>query len=166
VNAECSADGTDTCLQNQDTGEHFCASPCQQECPPGYSCTNVQGLDQDYCAPDRGTCIDRCAGVRCPAGQVCDPVNGQCGAPPCSLNTDCPANHYCGRNDGLCYPTGNGRGAVGAACQATADCAPGTICGFGTCVEVCDTQADCAAGLCINDLFDNNRLVCFNLPGQ
>ena len=51
ADAECTADGTDACLRNLDTGERFCGSPCQQECPPGYTCVDVQDNDRNYCAP-------------------------------------------------------------------------------------------------------------------
>ena len=166
VNAECSADGTDSCLQNLDTGEHFCASPCQQECPPGYTCTNVQDRDQDYCAPTVGTCIDRCRGVNCGANLQCNPLNGQCEVPPCALNTDCAARQYCGRSDGQCHPTGNGRVGIGGQCGADAECVANAVCVLGGCAAICDDQNDCAGGLCVNDLLDQNRLVCFNLPIQ
>ena len=160
ANVQCSADGTDRCVTNLDTNERFCASPCQQECPPGYDCLDIQGADSNYCVPESRTCIDRCVGVQCPGGNICDPLTGACVAPPCALNTDCPANRYCGRTDGQCHPTGMGNTADLAACAADAECRPGRVCALGTCTPVCDDLADCNGGLCLPDFLDQNRTVC------
>ncbi len=166
ADANCTADGTSRCLTVVATGERFCASVCQQECPPGYDCTSVQGENDTYCAPTAGTCIDRCANVHCAANQVCDPLTGQCGAAPCLNNTQCPANQYCGRTDGDCHPAGTGVLPPGTACGADADCAPGTVCSFAACATLCDDNASCpVGGFCLPDLFDQNRLVCLNLGG-
>lgn len=160
ANVQCSVDGTDRCLTNLDTDERFCASPCQQECPPGYDCVDVQGVDSNYCVPEARTCIDRCAGVQCGAGRVCDPLTGACVDPPCALNADCPVNQYCGRSDGQCHPTGMGNTADLGACAADAECRPGRLCALGLCTPVCDDLADCNGGICLPDFLDQNRNVC------
>ena len=170
ADVQCTVDDTDRCLVVQATGERFCAAPCRDEgdCDRDYSCVELVG-DQNlrYCAPDSNTCVDRCAGVRCPAGEVCDPVSGACGPPPCALNTDCPAGNYCHRGTSSCEPTGRGRTAVGGACGADADCVQGALCmtGFGVCARVCDDQPDCPANqFCLPEIFDQGRLVCASFP--
>ncbi|MHC4838239.1 MAG: thrombospondin type 3 repeat-containing protein, partial [Planctomycetota bacterium] len=168
VNSQCTGDGTTTCLVNlRAEGELFCARPCGDgngNCPGGYECQQVQGVDGGFCIPAAGTCIDRCAGVNCPGEEVCDIFTGQCRPPGCEVNTDCGANRYCGRQDGQCYPTGMGNLGIGEQCANDAECRAGTLCGIlGTCQSVCDTDEDCNDGLfnrCAPDIVNPNRQLC------
>ncbi|MEZ4467363.1 MAG: hypothetical protein R3F43_23690 [bacterium] len=167
---QCTADGTDRCLVVQATGERFCGVPCADngDCDRGYTCQGlVDAENLRYCGPDALTCVDRCAGVQCPAGRACDPLTGMCAAPRCALNTDCGANQYCDRGTGQCGATGMGQGGIGAGCDNDAQCAPGTVCvvGFQACARVCDVQEDCPGNqLCFPELFNQGRLVCASLP--
>ncbi|MCA9541586.1 MAG: thrombospondin type 3 repeat-containing protein, partial [Myxococcales bacterium] len=165
---QCTAEGTTACLTLNN--EAFCSRGCgiDADCPPNYDCLGLEDNPDDrYCAPERRTCIDRCAGVRCGAPLVCDPLTGMCVDPPCQTGADCPANNYCGHADGACHAMGTGAGAPGANCQATADCQRGSICtAFGICAQICNDNGPCPAGsFCLPDLFDNNRDVCFAPPG-
>jgi hypothetical protein len=169
TSVQCTADGTSACLRLEETGETFCTSRCQQECAGGYDCVRVEDLNGSFCVPEIGTCIDRCANVRCPVGQACDPLSGVCAVPPCRLNADCGAGRYCGNNDGLCYDTGRGNLGPGSACMRDAQCAAGSVCSasLGTCVLVCDSGvADlfaCGIGFCLADFSDPNRDICIPL---
>lgn len=114
ADANGSAGGADECLVILETRERFCATPCQNECPPGYVCSDIDQLDSNYSAPVDGTCIDRCSNVNCGAGLVCDPLTGACGQAPCRTNDECGLNQWCGRADGDCHATGNGQTAPAA----------------------------------------------------
>lgn len=168
-NDQCTAEGTDRCLNYADIDEHFCSRPCQQDndCPARYGC---YGLRDDgnvrYCAPEVATCIDRCVGVRCNGGEVCDPRTGACGAPPCELNTDCAAGEYCDRTAGSCQPTGGGAGVQDVACFADNECRVGFVCSLFACRRVCDVDANCVGGeSCLPDIGNPGRLVCADLGG-
>ena len=164
INAQCSAERTDRCLSWQDTGEHFCSRPCQgdADCPADHRCGSLRDEPQTrYCSPVINTCIDRCVGVRCAPGDVCDPRTGACGPAPCATNDDCGGTRYCDRNSSRCEATGTGATGLGGACASDASCAPGTLCALFSCRAICDVQADCAANeFCLPDFNDTGRQVC------
>jgi hypothetical protein len=170
VTAQCARDGL--CVRSGNVaGEVFCVQPCgaNNACPADYTCGAVDGADTSYCVPEIGTCVDRCAGVRCAAGQVCNVYTGACQAPGCNLNSDCPEGHWCGRQDHQCHATGGGAGTSASACTADADCAVGYVCLdtliLGSlCGAVCDTDADCNGQNCAASLTDPNRWACSLLP--
>ena len=91
--------------------------------------------------------IDRCQ--RIDDGQVgyCVPPNLDCDAVglPCELNTDCPNQQYCGRQDHQCHVGGAGNGNINARCDEDADCVPGLLCSdfLGLCTQQCDSNTDC-----------------------
>ncbi|MFN3198151.1 MAG: thrombospondin type 3 repeat-containing protein [Bradymonadia bacterium] len=169
IDLQCTADGTDRCLEYADTGERFCSRPCARDadCPRDYSCLNLRdNQDVRYCAPDLGTCVDRCAGVRCEGNEVCDPRFGECGPPACATNDDCGQNAYCDRGNGDCMPTGMGDVPPGGGCQSDQQCQPGSVCALGAvCARVCDDNNDCMAPeTCLPELFNPNRQVCAQFP--
>jgi len=164
----CEFDGQCTgglCLDNPNVpGERTCSRPCgtpNTTCPADYTCVGVGSAA--HCEPDLGTCVDRCAAVTCTGEDVCDPFTGQCRPEVCQLNTQCGANNYCDRQDGMCYTTGGGMLPLGSTCQADADCSVGAICAglTPTCRSICDTNADCPMNVvCSQDLFFQGRLSC------
>ena len=170
VNTQCAGNGV--CVANGNVADEvFCVQPCgaNDACPGDYSCAGLDGADGSFCVPTLGTCVDRCAGVQCPAGRTCNVFTGACQAPGCNVNTDCPAGHYCGRSDHQCHATGGGQGGSGTACQNDNECAVGFVCNntfiLGTvCEAICDTNADCSGQNCSAGLLDPNRLTCSLLP--
>ncbi len=102
-------------------------SPTFGECvDPG--CETAVCAATEVCAS--GSCMDWCAGVMCPGGQVC--MDGMCAADLCS-RVVCPTGLVC--RDGECLE----------ACDGV-DCGAGQICRDGACVpDPCD-GVDCGAG--------------------
>ncbi len=165
---QCTAEGTDACLVNlRAENDYFCSKPCgdAQPCPAGYECLPVDNAGTSYCIHERLTCVDRCAGVRCPAGQTCDVFTGACRQPGCQTNDDCPLAEWCGRVDQACHPTGQGNTAVGGECQRDAECARGSLCGeLGRCAVPCDNEMDCGGlfPFCLPAQNDPNRQTCIS----
>lgn len=136
--------GTDVCVQGT------CSNPCGTEefaCQPGWVC-------QD------GLCLDpKCAGVSCPAGQICQAGNcvGGCDGVTCPIGQECQL--------GVCIDPCAGvicNGAVcdRGACVTVCSCAPcpnGQVCtAAGSCVDTgcdsltCSTGQVCRSGACID----------------
>ena len=106
-----------------------------EECPDGYTCHD-NDIDAPHC--------------------VCDGERDDCG-PFCESSADCPAlGDVCDRDDGVCRPK--------TSCQYDIHCPRGTICGFmrgleNICYEFgdleqgeyCESDFDCATGLCVED---------------
>lgn len=101
----CTADGEcggsdDECISLAG-GEQVCGLGCdlsqKSPCPSGYRCaTQEEGAEQGQCVPDELTCRDRCEGVECGEGQVCDPLRGECRERLGLCDTDCTADKVCG----------------------------------------------------------------------
>ena len=73
----------------------------------------------------------------CAAGEVCDPVTFECGAPPpCNGDGDCAEGEVCDPATNQCVDAGGG------ACQGDADCPAGQQCNLQT--NVCEDQGGCA----------------------
>lgn len=96
----------DRCLQLPNEPSPTCVTDCSTDpeaCPEGFSCLTVQELPRiDLCIPDSFACEDRCAGVNCPQGQGCDPVDGQCTALLGLCDLDCTADSLCGGPEDRC----------------------------------------------------------------
>jgi hypothetical protein len=173
-NEQCANEGVCVLQQAVPGGETFCAQTCAANnvCPEDFVCGTINGIEGSFCLPIRGTCVDRCAGVQCRNGQVCNAFTGQCGPPPCDLNSDCRANQYCDRVDRVCVTAGQAGGlASGSACESTADCALGLACAntlfFGaSCTPICDVNEECPANeSCYLDLQGGGRFnVCSAFP--
>jgi hypothetical protein len=151
VDADCNAEGTDTCVQNPRVpGEFYCAvSGCgAQGCAGGRACQTL--AEGDICVPLAGTCVDRCANVDCNFFEVCDPATGACVFnTPCLLNIDCEQGQYCDRLSGGCVAPGVEAGlALRSACGMDGQCRSGLVCenerGVLRCLEPCDGPPDCA----------------------
>ena len=169
VDVQCTVERTNACLSNPRTAERFCSAPCDQRpCPANYECVGIEGSDTArYCAPNLGTCVERCGDVVCQEGLECDPLDGECRERGCERNADCGVNRYCGLEDNRCYDTGSGDRAPGAACGDDAECRPGNVCLAlpGVCGAICEDLADCPPDyLCLPDiLFNANRQACLRL---
>jgi hypothetical protein len=102
ANGECQAlpNLCSPCAANDDCGEfgrciasglaglNICAVPCVngELCPTEYSC--IDDGNGPKCVPSDGVCEgDPCEGVQCPAGEVCQPISGQCD-PRCGADND------------------------------------------------------------------------------
>jgi hypothetical protein len=114
------------------------------------------------CDPIDG-CADLCEGVRCPNGELCSPLTGECrpqglgACEPCQVDAECGGDGACLRNqidETFCAP----------ACQVAADCDAGYDCAnvqgadtplcvptAGTCVERC-AGVRCGNGEACNPL--------------
>jgi len=144
VAEECGG-ATDECIVLPDTGEQMCARDCAETaCPEDYFCATVGPADnaRRQCVPSILTCTERCTGVTCDAGQVCDPLSGAC-APRLGLcDQDCSNSALCGDSvDDICIALG------------TPD--DESICATG-----CDTALDCPINYFCADLTDRERGVC------
>ncbi len=151
VDADCNAEGTDTCLENPRVpGEFYCTvGGCgARACPADTVCQSLS--EGDVCVSSAGTCVDRCENVNCNIFDVCDPATGNCAFNlPCALNQDCPEGQYCDRLTGDCVAPGIEAGlALRSACGMDAQCRSGLICeterGVLRCLEPCDGPQDCA----------------------
>lgn len=147
-NAECG--GPDDLCVPTSSGT-ICALACDDEtpCALGYTCTSSFG-GRTHCLPSAGApnaCV-ACAGVRCPAGQTCDPGGGVCRPDPlpCASDAACDPDARCNVFDQRCEP-------IGLSCQYDSrfsDCAFGTFwCTAppgdlgGTCEASCSRPTDC-----------------------
>ncbi len=171
-----------------------CSSSTDDDCPlaaVGDACAIDADCASDWCGTQElvglpgGYCLAQCAGEQdCDATSHCS--NGTC-LRDCASDGDCRAPSYeCfdSSGDGVdeCAPVGGGAGGIGAACEATDDCAGGqgavciteangfpggycTIfgdcmacpvgsrCGqFGICVQGCEDADDCRAGYACADV--------------
>jgi MYXO-CTERM domain-containing protein len=61
--------------------------------------------------------VDRCGGVSCPSGQVCNPTTGRCGANPCDL-ISCVRGEVCSPEQVACIPDP----CIGTTCRAPDVC--------------------------------------------
>ena len=156
-NADCPAQ-LETCLVNPlDASESYCARACDNGCPAGFNCVGIG--NEAFCAPERGTCIERCEGVGCPAGQTCNAYTGQCRAGRFCANSQACVSAgatYCDMVDLRCVTVGNnGAAGVDDACASDAECASGLVCeeDLGpTCHPPCDSDFDCPGQACVTDL--------------
>ncbi len=166
INDQCRDEGAICVLI--DNREALCSPPCDDDCPAGYECSGISGVETRHCTPVVRTCNDMCVGVRCPAGEQCNPLTGECNDR-CAVQVDCPGAPYCHVQSGECRPTGAGNVAEGQPCTADDQCASGLVCsGFvilSVCSRPCDVDANCANGtMCSQDLNDQGRNVCLSLP--
>ena len=86
---------------------------------------------------DPNNCPDCREDADCAAGEVCNPVTLECGAPPpCNGDGDCAEGEICDPATNQCVDAGGG------ACQGDADCPIGQQCNLQT--NVCEDQGGCA----------------------
>lgn len=153
-----------------------CPDPCETTtCPQGQKCLQFLG-----CFPDFD--FDLCAIANCPAGQGCDPKNGQCCEDPnggCPLPTfdlcgfvTCPVGSQCNPATGQCWnpETGecfeqeiNADPCKFVTCPAGSQCNPAT----GQCLSLSDLCADvtCASGEFCNPLTGTCASLGFDICG-
>lgn len=124
----------------------------------GAACTNINDCAPGLTCAD-GACRHVCCGTNdsnCPAATGCTPlrIDGSevmnFGA--CLPNMECDLFDQSGCEEGEgCYPVPGGAGcltpadppvAVGGACEAGNECAPGAVCVGGTCATICNREAD------------------------
>jgi hypothetical protein len=176
VDASCCAGG---CGEGMVCSECRCEpvelGPCRSQ---GQLCDEVEEWDSDYycmyITDDRpGHCVGKCNGdlydsdVTCPdSGSVCNPLELPMSSysfcrSPCTIEAGCeapgfgcmPISHE--SYEGVCLPI-NENNQIGEACEGTLDCAEGSICMGGKCLEACDAFAlrddagsDCDQGHCV-----------------
>jgi MYXO-CTERM domain-containing protein len=132
-------------------------NPSEFPCPGGFTAKMVNGQcvcvpDKQcnppcvaplFCDPSTGMCVDQCAGVKCPDGQMCD--HGTCygcekfGCPVACTRCD-TASHSC-IADKCCNKQ----------CAAPTFCDPATGDCIATCANGCPTGQRCDNGMCVND---------------
>jgi len=133
-----------------------CVMPCgntpgEPECPPGMRCTADGCMaalceddhcdDCERCDESNGSCVDRCAGLLCPAGQLCH--CGRCWPPLCPA-IGCPDGQVCSSGECVSDPCAN------AACGNDEGCIDGRC--FGRCDDSsCDRYERCFQGECEDD---------------
>jgi MYXO-CTERM domain-containing protein len=104
---QCTADpcSPGTCATNQVCTNGVCSSGCGAGCASGQVCVG-------------GACeVDRCDGIRCPSGRICDPSDGVCVVADCE-GVSCNPSELCVPSTGEC---------VTDPCLLT-DCPTGTVC--------------------------------------
>ncbi len=162
----------DTCLETDDCapgawclavdgGNAYCGAPCAGGCPPGMDCVALRDGGES-CWPHAGTCDDHGVGLR-GRGEACWGAN-HCAAPlRCAVlpggarcSADCDSDAACLPEERCllgwggataCAPVGAGR--EGAGCESDLDCAAG-LClgdpGARTCRRTCGLDAQCLEG--------------------
>jgi len=132
----------DVCLS--DGGDGFCSCSCtlDSHCGTGNTCVDLQGGGK-ACVVG---VVSPCDGVTCPAGQSCDPNNGQC-----ITLTGCPGlGSSCANNGANCSPAND-------VCLTDAS-GQNPICSCG-----CTTNADCGLGVCV-PVGDGSQSACIPNP--
>lgn len=126
-------------------GSGWCARPCQKgqssSCPEGFFCADV--------APEP-VCLPPCEEKGCPGGQQC--VRHEDGASACAVvyGTWCQEDASCAECAVSAFPIHPGE--VWMECvrpcgrDGLAPCPEGSVCGFGHCQRVCDSQAPGTCG--------------------
>ncbi len=137
----------DLCLNLGDPGGTICSVDCTEsgECPnDGYTCVILNNTTRRACIPINQECR-QCDGVDCPEGATCNPLTGQCDAPPVScLIEDCPQGEICNPDTEACE-------VIGESCNfdtRVADC-------FGP-VRKCSATRPAADGVCAVICSDND----------
>jgi MYXO-CTERM domain-containing protein len=144
-----------TCVGACGTGEFRCKTG--EMCKAGFcieaDCAEVTCEQGQACR--KGACVDACSGVVCPTGQECQ--LGRC-VDPCKA-IECPAGKVCER--GLCVSDCTCRGcADGLTCGADGrcadeacvgvECAEGTKCVAGQCIDPCAGVMCPGGGACVD----------------
>ncbi|MFK8000868.1 MAG: hypothetical protein AB8H86_14820 [Polyangiales bacterium] len=148
-------EGSESCFVagSADSAMTVCGGPGAT--PIGGDCTTADGC-QSGLSCIGGKCQPLCCGdsdADCPTGGVCNGLSNLEGIGVCLLPDGCNLVMQTGCDDGLgCYPLSSeggtrcatsGAAAVGAACEASNDCAGGTIClDDGTCHSLCELESD------------------------
>ncbi len=169
TSAVCGDGPEDQCITMPGTdGERVCLTGCNpqsenRECPLNYFCnrlTDDEDTEEGICVPLEGTCVDRCAGVECGAGENCDVLTGQCEQVEFGYcESGCTSDAECGGPNDRCLNLGFDDGA-----QCWQDCADNEdICTenyecrrlTGTTVSIClplgQTCGDCDETSCYPD---------------
>ncbi len=168
---------TDGCVADGECGEGRRCQRVEHRCV--YACErDADCLEGQLCDEEVGGCVANpggCVSAGCPDDVACDPMRGICGAP---AEQDCEAGVSClvgeggdegeggegegeGEADGeqglVCIPEGAeerfacapvaGEGGAGAACDTGAECASGICMNDGTCYEACGAHEDCPEGM-------------------
>jgi hypothetical protein len=194
VDEECGG-AFDRCLQLPGEPSPTCATDCSADpegCPGGFSCLTVQELPLiQLCVPASLTCQERCDGVSCAAGEVCDPRTGECAQAQGLCDLDCALDALCGGPDDRCVALPDtGESICARACGDDLPCPDGYFCAevgqdtgnfqcvpqILTCVdrcagvscpnaEVCDPQTGaCEAPLGLCDTGCVNSALCGTRP--
>ena len=128
-------------------------------CPTGYSCAATAMGDRCRC-DDQALCGPRCSPL-VPCTDTRFPVChlGQCHAPRGCLGTSsasvfCGSTESCEPRDHSCVPRGSG--LASAPCSNASDCAT-SACISGRCDDACVSNAGCAIGVCVEDMFGANQ---------
>lgn len=109
-------------------------NPCGEPCPGG----DVDCGPNQFCSPNDGLCQDGCRLEEgsCPEGQSCDEDTRQCVEVPCIEPGDCGlAYQYCDEDNQVCTD----------GCGTDDDCPGDFICQVGRCVDpgdICDPQEE------------------------
>lgn len=117
-----------------------------QERDGAVACT-ADSEDITHCVCKAGACVNACADVTCPTGQVCDPrdTRGVCKPDNCS-SLGCRSEELCNAATGLCEPDL----CIGTSCADNEACRDG-IC-EPTCANVtCEAGQRCKRGVCTID---------------
>lgn len=110
----------DICINMPGADERACLPGCNpqaevSECPVNYFCsplTQEEGTTEGICFPLASTCVDRCSGVDCAAGENCNQLTGQCEATQYGYcEKGCTSNAECGGQNDVCLGLGIGDGA-------------------------------------------------------
>ncbi len=133
--------GGQTCSTSNDCPSGWCKNKVCVTCPQTACATGEYCNTQSKCVPCNGTC---------PSSD-----GGSSGS--CSHKTDCPSTLAC--TSGKCqYERADGR------CITSDDCASGRYCNFGSCVDGCGADSDCAlvAGKTKCELNTNTCVACLS----
>ncbi len=141
-------------------GGAWCGYDCVDDetiCPEGTTCVNVDDTGTvRQCVPDTLSCVDLCAGVECPEGEVCDPLDGNCMVP-LGLCDECVTNQQCGGPNDLCLQFADIDNRTGCALDCSVNpsgCPEGYFCTDLTTPEGPASQCVPESGTCVDRCVD------------
>lgn len=139
--SECGG-AADHCVQLPGEPSGTCATACVDDlqCGDGFECLEVAEGDRQ-CVPASLMCVDRCAGVSCGDGEVCDNVTGACVAKLALCDVGCSDSARCGNEEDKCVTLAStGESMCSRACDLDGEraCPDGY-----TCAELEDTSTGC-----------------------
>lgn len=122
---------SDQIYLTQDLGAGFIGDVCYKNSTAGEGCSLDRNCAGNLLCYHNECTRDRCRGVRCSPGKVCDMLTGECNFEACFSDEDCPGNSSC--EDSRCVHD--------QPCATHEVCGSGDFCNLET--ELCEVGISC-----------------------